>query len=160
MRLIKRVVNEVLRERKSEQPEKRRYPRGAPGAKPVKAKLTATLSEGSSATATIWKHNGTSVVDTEDQITVYDWYLGTGESLPSGTKVWAAKMQDGKYWAIRPEFVLGCGLEYDGNTLQLNPGTVDSSVTVVTGVSCVDDEIVVTTTTLQFDACGLFIGEA
>lgn len=48
-------------------------------------KLDGSLSEGSSATMSIWA--GDPLVDTTDNITVYDWFLGSGESIDSGKKV-------------------------------------------------------------------------
>lgn len=49
------------------------------------AKLDASLSVGSSCTASIW--SGTTLADSGENVTVHDWLLTTGESLDSGTKV-------------------------------------------------------------------------
>ena len=51
------------------------------------AKLDGTLSAGGSATASIWNWNGSALVDSGNNVTVYDWLLGTGETIASGKKI-------------------------------------------------------------------------
>lgn len=68
-----------------------------------KAKLDGALSQGGSATASLWYHDGTNLVDQGSNVTVYDWYLPSGGSISSGKKVVIVKMQDGKWWAVGAE---------------------------------------------------------
>lgn len=65
-----------------------------------KAKLDGALSQGGSATASLWYHDGTNLVDQGSNVTVYDWFLNTGESVSSGIKVIVEKHQDGKWWVV------------------------------------------------------------
>ena len=50
-------------------------------------KLSGTLSAGSSATAEIWGVTSGSYADQGSAVTVYDWLLPSGGSLPSGTPI-------------------------------------------------------------------------
>ena len=68
-----------------------------------KAKLNATLNKDGSAAASLWYHNGTSLVDQGEDVTVYDWYLPADGTVSIGKKVVIVKMQDGKWWAIGAE---------------------------------------------------------
>jgi hypothetical protein len=66
------------------------------------AKLTSTLSPGSSATATIWKY-GTTAEEASaiTGVTVYDWLLGEDSgSLPSGTRVIVMPHRQSRRWYV------------------------------------------------------------
>lgn len=67
---------------------------------PKWGKLDGALSQGSSATMSIWA--GDPLADTGDNITVYDWLLGSGESIASGKKV-KAEFICGKWYATSAE---------------------------------------------------------
>ena len=68
-----------------------------------KGKLDGDLEQGSSATVSLWHHDGDSLVDTGVNVTAYDWFLKTGETISSGLKVKVAKHQDGKWWVEAAE---------------------------------------------------------
>ncbi len=55
-------------------------------------KLDGTLTDASSATMSVWIHNGTAFVDSGENITVNDWLLGSGQTIASGKKVIAASV--------------------------------------------------------------------
>lgn len=75
-----------------------------PGPEALYGKLDAALSAGSSATMSIWWHNGTVLADTTENVTVYDWLLGSGESIDSATKVIATMNQyDNRYYVTAAE---------------------------------------------------------
>jgi len=61
------------------------------------ATLSEALTKGSSATATIRRHDGTSYADTSETIEVYDDLLNTGDEIPSGAIVVASLGFDGKW---------------------------------------------------------------
>lgn len=63
-------------------------------------KLDGALSQGSSATMSIW--DGDPLADTGNNETVYDWYLSTGESIDSGKKV-KAELKRGKWYVTAAE---------------------------------------------------------
>lgn len=60
-------------------------------------KLDGSLSDGSSATMSEWQRNSgdTAWEDSTINHTVYDWLLGSGESISSGKKVVAARVRRG-----------------------------------------------------------------
>ncbi len=62
------------------------------------AKLDGTLSAGSYAAASIWWHDGSSMVDSTKNVDVYDWFLGAGQSLPSGTLVQIEFFADSRWY--------------------------------------------------------------
>lgn len=68
-----------------------------------KAKLDEDLDQGSSATASLWHHDGSSLVDIGVNVEVYDWFLKSGETVSTGLKVTVEKMQDGKWWVTAAE---------------------------------------------------------
>jgi len=51
---------------------------------PKLGKLDGSLAQGGSVTMSVWA--GDPLADTGDDITAYDWFLKTGESLPANTK--------------------------------------------------------------------------
>lgn len=53
-----------------------------------RAKLTGSLSKGSSASAELYLYDGSSFADSGHAITVYDWILSTGDTAASGTRIW------------------------------------------------------------------------
>jgi hypothetical protein len=59
----------------------------------VKGKLDGALTFGGSATLSIWRWSGSAEVDTTEDITVYDWLLASGQTVASGRKVVAVKME-------------------------------------------------------------------
>jgi hypothetical protein len=59
----------------------------------VKGKLDGALTFGGSQTLSIWRHSGVAEVDTNEDITVYDWLLASGQTIASGRKVVAVKME-------------------------------------------------------------------
>ena len=70
------------------------------GSRILMGKLDGSLSQGSSATMSIWM--GSTLTDTGDNITVYDWLLGSGESIDSGKKV-KAEYYCGKWYVTAAE---------------------------------------------------------
>jgi len=65
--------------------------------------LDGTLSQGSSATVNIWLYAG-SDLDTNIDVTAYDWLLGANQSIASGAKVvilWSE--DDGRFYVIAAE---------------------------------------------------------
>ena len=62
------------------------------------AKLNSTLDVGSTCKASIW--SGDPLTDSGDDLDVYDWLLGAGESLDAGTKVVIALLSD-KWYVIQ-----------------------------------------------------------
>jgi hypothetical protein len=67
-----------------------------------KGKLDGTLSEGGTATMSVWHYSGGYEVDSGDNITVRDWLLASGQYVSSGKKVVAAFMRgpDGPKWYV------------------------------------------------------------
>lgn len=61
--------------------------RGAGSNGLVFARLNGALNAGSSVGASIYEFNGTSWSDSGDDETVYDWLMGTGESIADTTKI-------------------------------------------------------------------------
>ena len=64
------------------------------------AKLDGTLSEGSTATASIWEVQPSGFDDSNKNVTVYDWMLPAGESLPSGTKIVIIQHRQSGRWIV------------------------------------------------------------
>jgi hypothetical protein len=64
------------------------------------ATLTEKLEKGSSATATIRRHDGTSYDDTTETIEVYDDLLNTGDEIPADAIVVALLGFDGKWLVV------------------------------------------------------------
>lgn len=58
-----------------------------PYAKTYIGKLDGALTQGSSATMSVWKYNGSSFTDSSLNMTVYDWMLETGKQIDAGKKV-------------------------------------------------------------------------
>ena len=61
------------------------------------ARLNGTLYAGGSVSAAIW--DGDPLADSSDDVTVYDWWLPSGESLASGTKI-AMTQISGKWYVV------------------------------------------------------------
>jgi hypothetical protein len=97
-----RIADTVLRsEKQVRNVRSRRRRRGGNNYfMPKFGKLDGVLNQGSSATMSIWA--GDPLADTGDNITVYDWFLGSGESIASGKKV-KAEFICGKWYATAAE---------------------------------------------------------
>ena len=65
------------------------------------AKLDGTLSAGSYADASIWWHDGSDMVDSTKNVEVQDWFLGSGESLPTGTLVQIEFFADSRWYVTQ-----------------------------------------------------------
>jgi len=65
--------------------------------------LDGSLSQGSSATMSIFCHNGSSWVNTTANITVYDRLLKTGAAAVQSGKWVVARWYSGRYWAEAAE---------------------------------------------------------
>ena len=63
-------------------------------------KLDGALEQGSSQTLTVWA--GTSLAETDNTVTVYDWFLEAGAQLPSGTKCVATRYH-GRWYVTTAE---------------------------------------------------------
>jgi hypothetical protein len=63
-------------------------------------KLNGTLTAGGSATVSLWMGSDAdpTPTDTGNDVTAYDWYLPTGDSLASGTKVKLELMENGRFY--------------------------------------------------------------
>lgn len=68
---------------------------GVPHYPVIRGTLDAALTVGSSATMSVW--DGATLADSGRNVTVYDWWLGTGRQLASGTKV-SATWHSGKWY--------------------------------------------------------------
>lgn len=64
----------------------------------IKGKLDGVLNFGSTATMSVWAWNGAAEADTTENVTVNDWLLSSGQSVASGTQIWASLSQ-GRYYA-------------------------------------------------------------
>ena len=97
------TLEERLRKLERENKEFRRLlvrpavPPGRRGAR-FMAKLDGTLSAGSYADASIWWHDGSDMVDSTKNVEVYDWFLGSGESLAAGTLVAIEFFADSRWY--------------------------------------------------------------
>jgi hypothetical protein len=77
------------------------------GSKGHLGKLNGLLEEGSSASVSIWQNDGGSIEDTTKDVTAYDWMLGAGESIASGTKVIINRLDDCRWYVTNA----ACGVE-------------------------------------------------
>ena len=48
----------------------------------------------------VWRYNGSAEADTNENITVYDWMLKTGQTIASGKKVVAEFFLDSGRWYV------------------------------------------------------------
>jgi hypothetical protein len=70
----------------------------------LRGKLDGALSQGSSATMSVWHYDGSAETDTGENVTVYDWMLKSGQSVNSGKKVVATLFMDsGRYYVTAAE---------------------------------------------------------
>ena len=77
---------------------------GAPSRPIVRGKLDGSLSQGGSATLSIWYYNGSAEADSGEDLTVYDGLLKSGSSIASGKKVIAMLDQaSGRYYVTSAE---------------------------------------------------------
>jgi len=66
------------------------------------AKLDAKLDFESNVTASLWWFDGTALVDTTTNITVYEWGLPAGGSLAAAAKVEVGFFPDGRWYTTNP----------------------------------------------------------
>lgn len=69
------------------------------GGEIILGKLDADMTADGSAEMSIWSHNGTSIVDTGETITVYDWLLDNSQTIATDQRVIAGtdSRNDRKY---------------------------------------------------------------
>jgi len=76
---------------------------GAPGINEVFGTLDGSLAQGSSATMSVFTHDGSSWSDTTANITVYDRLLKSGATAISSGKWCVARWYSGRWWAESAE---------------------------------------------------------
>ena len=67
------------------------------------AKLDAELSTGSSATASLIFYDVTSWADTGTNVTVHDIFLGSGETISSGSLIYIVFLADSRWYITGAE---------------------------------------------------------
>lgn len=63
-------------------------------------KLDAQMSFDGTVTVSIWKWNGTAMVDTGENVTARDWLLSTGQTIASGTRVIVLKHRRNQWFVV------------------------------------------------------------
>jgi hypothetical protein len=65
--------------------------------------LDGPLSQGSSATVSLWAYDGDAMADTDKNVTAYDNFLGSGGELDSGIKVYIVFLSDSRWYVVSAE---------------------------------------------------------
>ena len=64
------------------------------------AVLDEELTEGSSATASLWLWDGDALADSGDSVEAHDWLLGSGETIAADTRIKVEFMPDTERWWV------------------------------------------------------------